>query len=236
MKKPTKTTANPLNKVHFKSPDPSEPSEIYWSVEIIITKVLNEKPSKGIDALTFMMGPGLELARRVTGQSRSSSPELRVNLPAEPKEALDHADEYCSPEKWIERYVPKEKSKSQLKEEKIAYLEDELQRLKQYAKEDIREVTNHVNRMTNVLGHTYALLLEVLERKNDTYWIQPPGQTRQQYSLMWERQVKTKAGKKATDAKTKAVKTEKGEEHKSKATTETKKAMKAPGEKKKSRR
>lgn len=72
----TRATTNPLSKVHFKSPDPREPSEIYWSVEISVTKVLHEKPSKGIDALTFMMGPGLELARRVTGQSTSTGPEL----------------------------------------------------------------------------------------------------------------------------------------------------------------
>ena len=130
---------------------------------INITKVKNEKPSRGIDALTFMMGPGLELERMVRGQNSSSTPELRVCLPAKPKEALDCAEEYCSPEWWIEMYVPKEKTKSQLKEERIEYLENELQGLKQNAKEDMHAVNNHVNGRTRALGHTYTLLLDVLK-------------------------------------------------------------------------
>ena len=81
-------------------------------------------------------------------------------------------------------YVPKEKTKSQLKEERIKYFENALQRLKQNTEEDMHAVSNHVNGMTRVLGHMNALLLEVLKRKSKTYWIEPLAEKRQTYSLI----------------------------------------------------
>jgi hypothetical protein len=55
VRKTKKAIVNPLNKVHFRSPAPSEPTKIYWSVAISIAKVQNGKPSKGKDALTFIV-------------------------------------------------------------------------------------------------------------------------------------------------------------------------------------
>ena len=36
-------------------------------------------------------------------------------------------------------------------------------------------VNLHVDDITKALVHTYTVLLEMLERKNKTYWIQQPG-------------------------------------------------------------
>lgn len=109
--KPKKTMKiKPHMKVFFRAPASSEMFTLHWSVAISTRKVQNKQSSKGIDALTFMMGPGLEFARMVTGHHTSSEPYLRVCLPSTPDEALKHAEDYCSPERWITQYVPKFKT------------------------------------------------------------------------------------------------------------------------------